>query len=153
MLVAGKTVGNNAAAENEDDDDGDDATRMALCRQSNGPPTAELDGCKTKWNLKPGPAAVAVSVVRDRDGQDETVPGTVQNQSARVHVGIVGSTRIIIDKPTVDGDAASCSNGTDSGTGQLKEDRRPIYVGRPIASDSGRNTADDSPEGSRKVLR
>ncbi len=53
----------------------------------------------------------------------------------------------------VDGDAASCSNGTDSGTGQLKEDRRPIYVGRPIAADSGRNTADDSPEDSRKVLR
>jgi hypothetical protein len=83
VLVAGKTV-DNAAAENEDDDDGDDATRMALYRQSNGPPTAELDGCKTKWNLKPGPVAVAVSVVRDRDGQDETVPGTVQNQSARV---------------------------------------------------------------------
>lgn len=82
MLAAGKTVDNAAA---EDDDDGDDATRMALCRQSNGPPpTAELDGCKMKWNLKPGPAAVAASVVRDRDGQDEMVPGTVQNQSARV---------------------------------------------------------------------
>lgn len=44
----------------------------------------------------------------------------------------------------VGGDVASCSNGTGSGTGQLKEDRRLIYVGRWIAADTGRSTADSS---------
>jgi hypothetical protein len=53
----------------------------------------------------------------------------------------------IIDKPMADGDAGSRSNDTDSGTGQLKEDRRLIYVERLIAADTDRNIADSSKGG------
>jgi|688.fasta_scaffold2528716_2 hypothetical protein len=62
------------------------------------------------------------------------------------------ATHQIIDKPMVGGDVGSCSNDTDSGIGQLKEDRRLIYVERSVAADTDRNNGDSS-EGSYKVWR